>query len=208
MILEQVFGRTLSQSDIELFQSCLKDTQRELRKILKTGSCSFVFMSELAACFARRDWYDPRSICDALRSLEDDDSVSVTKEAAPFTRQPLKGLWHKHFFQPSFMARNLMIETCRPAAMDVIWARFCGRDGYDAAGELAHAMTIEMYEKRAGEQRLTGEWIVFERDGETNCYLTLAEHDEGDEAIKARIDLGRVIDEKLRARACPNAHFR
>jgi hypothetical protein len=33
-----------------------------------------------------------------------------TKEAKPFRRPPLIGLWHKHFFQASFMPENLLLE--------------------------------------------------------------------------------------------------
>lgn len=123
-----------------------------------------------------------------------------TKPEEPFVG-PLAGLWHKHWFQASFMFRNLIeeIEQRGMAPAFRSWERKYGKRGWD--GRLfdeeminltTHAMVIDALENRAGlarrgaESRLTGEWIVFAKSRRRNIYLTLAGHGEPDDAILAR----------------------
>lgn len=57
--------------------------------------------------------------------------------------------------------------------------------------ELSHRVVVESYEKRAMEQKLTGEWIVFAKHEEKNYYLCLATHDLGDQQIFENVRAGR-----------------
>lgn len=50
------------------------------------------------------------------------------------------------------------------------------------------------YEKRASQQKLTGEWIIYAKYQSKNYYLTLAQHDEGDDVIHQRIIEGCQAD--------------
>jgi hypothetical protein len=86
----------------------------------------------------------------------------------------------------------------RPGVMEAIFAPHIGKYVREVAGQLAHEMVVGGYSRRAGERRLTGEFIVYERnENGQNYYLTLGSHGEYD-AIRARIDAYRKFDEVLR----------
>jgi hypothetical protein len=106
----------------------------------------------------------------------------------------------KHWFQASFLVTNLLNETEKRGEMLIrkhLNAVF-GRDGWvgelmteKLAGELAHAMVDGALSHRSGrvarkQSRLTGEWIVFAKANGRNIYLTLAGHDETNEAVFSR----------------------
>lgn len=92
---------------------------------------------------------------------------SATKEFSKFTRPPLKGLYHKHYFvrQSDFIEIN--IENQQKKYPDI-----------DSLGAM---MT------RIAEGNLTGEWIVFKRKNGINTYLCLAKHSDGGNVIFKRL---------------------
>jgi len=53
--------------------------------------------------------------------------------------------------------------------------------------ELAHRVAHESVEERANSNKLTGEWIVFAKEGGNNYYLCLNTHNAGDQQIADRI---------------------
>jgi hypothetical protein len=130
------------------------------------------------------------------------DTRAVTAMvAAEFSTGPLKGLWHKHWFQASFMAENLENEMEKHGESLIVKrlkARY-GRDGWtsqtidqEMVALLAQASVFGAMDHRAGnagrraQSRLSGEWIVFARTGARNIYLTLGGHRETNEAILER----------------------
>ncbi len=134
---------------------------------------------------------DPSLIVEEIKALEGGYSRVGTKPASEFTKEPLKGLWHKHFFSAHFVAHNivnqlaggrlaaLVEEVLDPAKSPVITA--------EMINELSHRATSEAFEKRATEGKLTGEWIVFAKHGGTNYYLSLSTHTAGDQVIYDQI---------------------
>ncbi|MFY4022898.1 hypothetical protein [Achromobacter xylosoxidans] len=108
-------------------------------------------------------------------------SPSATKSATQFTKEnsPLKGLWHKHYFvnQEYFLKNN--IENQRKRYRDF---------NFNPLG----AMVV-----RVAEGKVTGEWIVFNREGDRNCYLCLAKHAEGDEAIFERMKKAGALKDAI-----------
>jgi len=129
--------------------------------------------------------------------------AAPTKPAEQLVTGPLKGLWHKHWFQASFLGTNLLNETDKHGEMFIrkhLNAEF-GRDRWigepiteELLGKLLHAMVDGALSHRSGrvarkQSRLTGEWIVFAKANSRNIYLTLAGHDEADEAVLSRCSL-------------------
>lgn len=101
---------------------------------------------------------------------------SATKDATEFTRKdsPLKGLWHKHYYihQDDFFNENAKnVARRRPF--------------------LKNAPPIMQMMARITEGALTGEWIIFRKDGAINTYLCLAKHNDGDEKIHKKLESGR-----------------
>jgi hypothetical protein len=148
--------------------------------------------------------FDVRQIIDEIANLENKNAPTKTKPAERFTGKPLRDFWHKHFFEARFLARNLSNEVEKN--FDLLWHRdfetlwenhatLKNETAVDKlAGLITHVMVLRAFEHRAGQfsesakSRLTGEWIVFAKNAAgRNCYLTLAIHDEPEDAIATRI---------------------
>lgn len=102
-------------------------------------------------------------------------SPSATKEATEFVKEPLKGLFHKHYYVHEYDFVEVNVKNQRRK--------------YPGATPLAAMIT------RIAEERLTGEWIIFRKSHGINIYLCLAKHTDGDQAIYDRliasgVDLG------------------
>lgn len=186
------------------------EMQDWLKAKLTTGVCAEHLVCELAGHWCRMPQMfgavplliDCHAVLDQIGSLEKipRNRAARTKPATEFPTGPLKGLWHKHWFQASFIPTNLLLENEKngDALLYRALAKRYGRKGWqgkavgDAAGAIAHAAVFDALDWRAGSQsktsssRLTGEWIVFAKCAGRNIYLTLASHAESNEAILAR----------------------
>ena len=133
----------------------------------------------------------PHDVLDAIHSLERGEQPNGVKAATPFSRPPLKGLWHKHFFSARFLVNNIVLgfgrdgleklvnEVMDPGKSSVVTE--------EMIKELTHRATHEPLEKRASHQKLTGEWVIyFPHDGK-NYYLCCNAHGAGDQFIYDRI---------------------
>ena len=88
----------------------------------------------------------------------------------------------------------------RPGVTEEALSPIIGRYVDEVAGEIAHAMVIGAYERRAHDHRMTGEWIIFEREPSGNYYLTLSTHEgETDEERRVRVEAYRTVDLELAA---------
>jgi hypothetical protein len=130
---------------------------------------------------------NPFQIVDEIRALEGPAKATRTKPASQFSRIPLKGLWHKHFFCSRFLAHNitthlsggkldkLVSEVLDPNKSPVVTESMIR--------ELSHRVAVEPFEQRAAERKLTGEWVVFAKHEGKNYYLCLATHGTEDQSI-------------------------
>jgi hypothetical protein len=136
---------------------------------------------------------DPDMIVQEVKALESGKPSLGTKPASEFNREPLKGLWHKHYFSAHFIGRNMsnylsggklhqfLSEVLDPGKSPNVTR--------EMIAEIAHRVVEEPLDVRANTEKLTGEWIVFAKHGGQNYYLCLAKHDTGDQAIYDQIDL-------------------
>ncbi len=120
----------------------------------------------------------------------------------PFRNPILKGLWHKHYFDPSFMPRNLLEELKRDTLFTDEISKFHGKKVEEITGEVVRLAVLEPYKRRAQSNRLTGEWIIYEKEVERNYYLTLSDHlAETDCLRRVRVDAYRELDAQLEVRS-------
>lgn len=200
-------GKTVTLSRV--LEAC--DEMREWLNIkLTTGAFTQRLVCELAGHWCRMPQMFGNvpilihclAVLDQIGAMEGatQKRAAPTKPAREFPVGPLKGLWHKHWFQESFIPTNLLLENEKngEALLYKALNKHFGRNGWqgrpvaDAAGIIAHAAVFDALENRAGSRsksgrrRLTGEWIVFAKSGGRNIYLTLASHGETDEEILAR----------------------
>lgn len=150
------------------------------------GRYSWLFVLNLLS-YDRLYGINPFQVVDEIRTLEDSARRTRTKPAAQFAREPLKGLWHKHFFCGRFMAKNLENHLTggrlEQVATEVFDPRKSAVVTEGMIREFSNRITVEAFEERAASGSLTGEWIVFAKHKGRNYYLCLATHDTGDEAI-------------------------
>lgn len=162
----------------------------------RNGRYAHGFVVELAINSANRRVHI-HAIYDEIGKLEGTDiTPSMTKKPRQM-RPPLRGLWHKHYFQPSFLPRNLIDETeqmDKDGRWEAMFAPHYGKYLHEFIDQILHKAVIGAYERRARDQRITGEFIVYERQADgSNYYLTLGKHGEWD-AIRARVNEYKKFD--------------
>jgi hypothetical protein len=201
-------GDTVSWSEI---QDAVRAIRSHLAPRLTTGACATRLLYELAGHWCRMPQsfggnvvlVDVHAVIEQIAEMERAAHSRAVPTKAPiqFDTGPLKGLWHKHWFQSSFMPENLANEMERHGA-SLIFKRLSeryGRNGWsthtidrEMVDLLAHATVFDAMDHRTGSgrrgsrSRLTGEWIVFAKTRARNVYLTLGGHCETNEAILAR----------------------
>jgi len=180
----------------------LNARHRDLERVMRTGGYSLGLLAELAQ-HAFNGVMNVPAVIDEIRHLENGGAHSRSKGARQFQREPLKGLWYKHYFQSRFLPQDLINELPH-VDLAAALRREAGLDKSEdiilddrMVGILVHEVVLGSLERRSAERRLTGEWIVFEEVGGANRYLTLAEHREGDQRIFERIENYRREDAKL-----------
>ena len=154
------------------------------------GRYSWLFVMKLFL-HAEVNGIDPSMILAELEALEGDTPTVGTKRATEFTKEPLKGLWHKHYFSAHFVGKNLANHHARgrlgklvEQVMDPIKYPVVTVELID---KLTHEIFTGALEKREAQDKLTGEWIVFGKHEGQNYYLCIATHDTGDQIIYAQV---------------------
>lgn len=137
----------------------------------------------------------PFSISDQIRHLESEAGRgSHMKKATQFMRPPLYPLWHQHYFSAHFLARNIYEEFKRGGSGEKIIKEIFDPQKSDVVtqemiSELSHRTTVELFERRANENRSTGEWLVFAEYGGEKYYLCMATHATPDQTIYEKLKL-------------------
>jgi hypothetical protein len=136
-------------------------------------------------------------ITDEIRRLETGSDNSFTKPPTQFRREPLKGLWHKHYFAANFVVQNLENSWGKSGLNgvleEVINALPSGATGKDFASTLVHGYFEKSLEARSENKKVTGEWIVYAKYQGENYYLCMGSHNADDQSI-----YNRMVDNCLR----------
>ena len=143
-------------------------------------------------------------IIQSILDLESGIFESGTKEATQFRKEPLKGLWHKHYFIGRFIPKNIQIAVPRKQMEKRVRKVLSAypdkdltyQDKIAISSKIATELVSTPFEKRKDSSKLTGEWIVYAKDKQKNYYLCLANHLDGDEYIYDKI-VTHCISEKL-----------
>ena len=129
---------------------------------------------------------------DRLAELEGSPRQTGVKPPERFTKGPLIGLWRAHWFQASFMVRNLLNahqQQSSPPGWRRIFREHKGeRLTREIIGKLVKGSVDQNYENRFRQKQLTGEWIIFAKTGKGNRYLSIALHSEDQLEIARRCE--------------------
>lgn len=131
-------------------------------------------------------------ILEEIKALEGLSNMApATKPPTKFTREPLKGLWHQHFFASRFAEKNIAAHMTSKRVSETV-DRICVPSEPiltpKMLDDLAAALTTGAFLEREDNCKLTGEWIVFAEHGGQKYYLTLAPHPEGKEGDQRLFD--------------------
>lgn len=162
---------------------------------LAPGRYSVIFVIDLLGlAMSPRSLGQPFRVMDEIRHLEGQHPSSMTKEATPFLRKPLAGLWHKHYWQEGLHSFAInMQRALHKYGMPALEARI------RPPGEEPEIMTEELlreviddavlgnYTRRATDSQMTGEWIIYAKESGQNYYLSLGRHSDDDNKIFHRI---------------------
>jgi hypothetical protein len=136
---------------------------------------------------------DPYLVINEIKALENIRPTMQTKAEAEFRGEHLKGLWHKHFLAdlPSVIAKNILNQLGKNGlnniTREVLDPDISPVITKEMLNELTHKVVVESLEKRADQDKLTGEWIVYAKENNSNYYLGIWRHDAGDENIAKAI---------------------
>jgi hypothetical protein len=178
----------------------LNDKLAEIRQWLnlkrRAGRYSWGFLVELVD-HSLRQKVDIHAVFDEIGMLEGSDPRPSRTKKPKQMRGQLRGLWHKHYFQSAFILRNLIDETERmmkDGRWEQMFAPHYGKYVHEFIDQVSHQMVMGAIQQRARDNRLAGEFIVYEPqpDG-SNYYLTLGYHGEWN-AIRARVDMYKDFD--------------
>ena len=152
------------------------------------GRFSWLFVLNLML-LKKQSGIDPSSIIDEIRFLEGIGPSQQTKPESQLTGSCLKGLWHKHFLANniSVFAKNIANQLSGRKLENLVNQVFDPSknavETEEMIGELSHRIVVESLETRAIQGKLTGEWIIFAKEGGQNYYLCVTTHESGDENI-------------------------
>jgi hypothetical protein len=165
---------------------------------LEVFASAYITDQDLRSRIAEKFWFDvlvhylefgidPKEIVDAIENLEAGEPHNGVKPATEFTRHPLKGLWHKHYFTARFLPANISLALRKDGLKDTIES-ILDPVKYpvitpEAIEELAHAVVSLPVEKRDADGKITGEWIIFAKHEGKNYYLSMAIHTTADQVI-------------------------
>ena len=131
---------------------------------------------------------DSFGVTDILQALEGHRTRGHV-EVRPFNHPPLKGLLHAHFQQAKFIPKNLENEIKNKRGKKLIEDIFKDKQLSDEERLklTAHQATVSLYNSRAENNALTGEWIIYAEHQSKNHYFCIASHLEGDTIIYNRM---------------------
>lgn len=171
-------GLCINENDVSEFQNdnpglCGIDTSR----------MSGLLMAQLASIKKHR-CLDTFSVTDVIQELEGAGRGSSVRQD-PFKHPPLHGFWKAHFFDASFLLRNLISHWGLAYENSPKFTDLCSEVAADEEanptphgwqGRLAHRLTVDALEERSSQRKLTGEWIVYGKHNNQNYYLCIARH--------------------------------
>ena len=129
---------------------------------------------------------NPNDVVCEIKNLECGEHNSGTKPASLFKYEPLKGLYHKHFFSAHFILYNIFNDS-KSGVLEKRINKMLDPNKSptkEMIGKVVHGSI----EDRATNNKLTGECIVFAKYDEKNYYLCLKTHNTEDQMTFDRIN--------------------
>lgn len=151
--------------------------------------CTEKFIFDLYV-YAHTSGLNPLVVLDEIRSLENPNVFTRTKPATMFTRLPLKGIWHKHFYSSHFLVQNMQIAQSGGRLENAIGQVLKKHEDIESTDENWKVVakeisqeTMGLFHQRKERSCLTGEWIVYIKHESNNYYMCINFHANDDVSI-------------------------
>lgn len=151
--------------------------ESKIKELLVTGEYSELFYKQFVDC-VKDGIYEFDFIAREIEYLEETRPDTATKKEAMFRGEVLKGLWHKHFFDATNIPLNFS-KILKKQQNNICLAKGNEEDFLKKILALIPACVASTNK--------TGDWIVYQKRGNGNLYLTLAKHKEPDTKIFERV---------------------
>jgi hypothetical protein len=158
--------------------------------------CSLLLILQLYHFTILERTLNPAKVVDEILGMEG-LKKSITKEGALFKKEPLKGLWHKHYFADGLNVMSINIRN----ALDkygIPWfsqkikeVKESGEERYVSQEDIAKIVDEVVsgnWERKVADGGITGEWLIYAKHEDKPYYLCIAKHDSGDINIRKLID--------------------
>jgi hypothetical protein len=186
----------VTHSEIIAFQQVYKVTEAT------NGRHSISFLLDLFFSF-KNSLLNPSAVIHEINFLEGKELESRAKVASLFQKNPLKGLWHKHYYDGNITAlannvKNALNEHSLPYFEKMVSdAKQIGEERFVSLEDIPHIVNDAIsgnLERRRKDGKITGEWVVYACHEGINYYLCLAKHNDGDEKIRMKIESTCVLE--------------
>ena len=129
-------------------------------------------------------------VLEEIEALEGLRAPLNTKPPTAFRKPPLKGFWYKHFSTSRHFVRNIGERWGVAAGGNKDLRAMIEDCGFRAEANMekmialvTHRFVMGGASDRSQANRLTGDWIIFAKNGNgENVYLDLASHEEAQKA--------------------------
>lgn len=166
----------------------------QIRKLKLDATRGRPYWDRISIAFAFRlldtsdPYFDYFSVLDELDHLEGITAASRTKAEEQFRKKPLHPLWHKHYFLPKHVYRNVGVRWNLHDGGNKDLTKMLSevQNNFGETPEvwpnvLTDRLVVQGFEERA-HRGLTGDRIIFAKYDGKNFYLDLAVHEEGEES--------------------------
>lgn len=199
--LKAMLLREMERRDPEIYAKILCFQSHFLSNEVPSERYSITFLLDLFYVFEHGS-INIHKIMHEVKYLEGRNIQSRTKSATQFKRPPLKGLWHKHYYDGSVSAmamniRNALGNYGIPYFEQKIQeAKESGVEQFVTIEDIPHIVNDAIsgnLKRRTEEQKTTGEWLVYAIHNNINYYICLAKHGE-DEAVRNKINSSCIYE--------------
>lgn len=176
------------QDEVHLFFNLM--LRSDFEEITESRFTS-IFIIKLFYAFIRGAHLN--SIFSEIRNLEKPyEGYIRMKPPTQFKKEPLKGLWHKHFEQIGMrsMALNMRSQINLDPNFSKEFSEIYNNEYIslnEKVKQLGYLSTTKQYLNRIDNGMLTGEWIIYHIHNNKNFYLNVCKHNDGDLIIANEI---------------------
>ncbi|MBF7685951.1 hypothetical protein I2F17_08995 [Acinetobacter sp. B10A] len=187
------------QNNLEFSDPSEKDKFSLFCGILRNNHFEKIVGERFTLCFIVKLFHAFRlgeninEIVGEIGFLESSNNLgSSTKPPSQFKKNPLQGLWHKHY-EPSnigSMALNIQNQISKNKDFDAEIFEIINNEALsvnDKIQKMAYFSATQQYLDRKNTHSITGEWIIYHKHNNENYYLDIAKHSDGDEVLASYI---------------------